>query len=447
MRKVTLAWCSGAIFFSAVTSAALVGMFRRLGASTFTIGVLSAIPPAVMLIEPLSSYFVRRATWRKRFFLSTAYPGRIVWIPLVMVGWLLPESRLAIPIMLALVVVYRLSQDISSPAWFAWIMEIVPADERGRFWGSRQSWGTLSGTVAAVLLGRYLGTSPPFEKFVVFFTIAAVCGWLDIFIHRGVHGVAVTPMPPEEQPSLRDVLTQPLRDPRFRPLVIFTFCFALAGQLGGAMFQILLLEEIHLSYFEISLFLSGVVGGLVVVSSRVWGRLMDNLHEGERLVFYACTTLMGLVAFSWSMVPTRAHVPIALVFVVAGIATAGYQISNMNLVIAYSPPEARASYMAVNIAMGGLGSMIGSMISGAAAQAFAGMSAAWGPFILTPVRTLYLVAGTAQILCLPLLVRIRQPDSRPVRRYIGQLFSLNPFDRRTWGYVRRKLGAATRQAR
>ncbi|HNZ38109.1 MAG TPA: hypothetical protein PKN69_01130, partial [Candidatus Latescibacteria bacterium] len=72
------------------------------------------------------------------------------------------------------------------------------------------------------------------------------------------------------------------------------------------------------------------------------------------------------------------------------------------------------------------------------------MSYTWGPFILTPLRTLYLISFSGRILALLLLPLIREPASVPLGVYVRQLLSMNPFDRDTYVYIKRKFSPPVR---
>ncbi len=437
IRRVILAWCFGSIFVQGIGSAPLVGMFRGLGASPFIIGLLAAIPALTMIVQPVSSYIVMRTGSRKRLFLWAAYPGRLVWIPIVLLGAYLPANNTTIALMLALVLLSRLSTELTIPAWFSWISELVPENRKGEFWGLRMMWGTIFGTASALYLGYYLGDSPPFSKFVVFFCVIAVLGWLDIFVHRGVVGVRMEPTPASVR--LSSLISRPLRDLSFRPILIFTVCFSFATQLGGSMFFLLLLEEIKLSYLQISLYVAGLLGLFTILSSRLWGRLIDNLREGERLVFAASAAIVALVALPWTMMQAGQHIPIAVTIAVSGIGWGGLQVAVVSLLTAYSPAKERAVYVAVHASAAGLGNMIGALTAGTLASLLAGHSYQLGPIVLTPLRVVYAISAAARFSCLFLLPMIRQPDSRPISAYVRRMMSLNPFDRETWIYVRHRL--------
>jgi len=437
MRKVIVAWCMGSIFFNGITGAPLVGMFRELGASVFGIGLLAAIYPFATLAQLLASYAIARTGSRKRMFIWGAYPGRLIWIPIVALAFFLPPGTGTVAALFCLVLFGRLSDSLSGLAWFSWVSDLVPEEERGNFWGTRQMWGYVFGITTSIALGYYLGTSPPFHKFVVFFCIVAIFGWLDVFIHRGVTGIRFHV--PAARQTLAQMIWQPLRDTNFRPLVIFTTLFGFSCQLGGGLFQLMLLEEIKLSYFEISLYLAGLLGGVSMISSKLWGHLMDNLREGERLVFMACAVIVALIALPWSMIGARQHLPITVNIAVSGLGWAGYQIALTGLLIAYSPPGSRATYFAVHAVATGFGNALGAVVSGWLAESFAGLEVIWGPFKLTQLRTLYLISGLARLLCLFLLPIIRKPDSHPIGVYVRRLLSLSPFSWGTYVYVRGKL--------
>jgi MFS family permease len=436
LRKVILAWCLGIVFFDGVAGAPMVGMFRSLGASPLWIGLLAALPPVATLVQPLSSYIIARTGSRKRLFLWSAYPGRLMWIPIVLLGYFLPSSGLTIGLLFFLVLVTKLSDSLSGPAWMSWISDLVRENELGRFWGTRQMWASLFSITGAMSLGYYLGTAPPYYKFIIFFTFITLLGWLDVFIHRAVWGVRleVSPTPP----SLRELVKVPLSDPSFRPLALFFGLFSFAVLVGGAMFPLLLIEEFKLSYFEISFFF-GIQAVFMIASSRLWGRLIDNIHDGPRVVFLISASIIALLAPPWTMIGVDQRFLVGLNFALGGIGWGAYQIAFTGLVIGMSSRESRAMYFAVTSVASGLGSAIGAVCAGAIAQHFEGFFFVWGPLKLTQLRMVYLVSGISRLSCLLLLPFIRQPKSLPIGTYVQRILTLNPLQRGTYVYIRGKF--------
>ena len=450
-RMVILAGGFGMAFVYGSGGAPLVGMFRQLGASPFWIGVLAAIPQLANLMQPVGSMIVARTGSRKRTFLRAANTGRAAWFVIIAAAYFLPPE-IAVVTLLALVLFTRMCESVAAPAWYSWVSDLVPENEQGSFWGAKEMWGRIVGTTASVALNYYLGNSPPFGRFLVFFALVATFGLVDTFIHRGVSGVVLKV--DEDKRSLRDVFLEPLRDRTFLPLILFSVFFAFSCNLGGGMFALMLIEEIDLSYVEIALYVSGLLGVASIVSARLWGRLVDNLREGPRLVFSLCCAVIASLALIWPVTAPRQHSLIALNVALGGIGWSGWGVALMALIAGLSKQENRASYMAMHSVAFGLGSVIGSITGGQLAEylevlapgwqpfglwGMAIPTLEWGPVKLTQLRVIYLLTGISRTLSLLLLLFIRPPESLPMGVYVKRLFSLNPFERGTYVYIRQKF--------
>ena len=465
MQKVIVAWVFGMIYAYGITGAPLVGMLTELGATPFWIGVLAAIPSFGMICQLLGSYIVRRTGSRKRVFLRFAYPGRILWLVMISLAAFLPPGLTTVIALLSIIFVARLSDIMAGPAWIAWISDLVPEKSRGSFWGTRQMWGGISGTVGMLALNYYMGDSPPFFKYMVFFSFVAFMGWLDVFTHRGAPGIKVER--DAEPPGFIKMFRDPIVDKQYGPLLLFGGFFCFTSAMGGSMFYLMMLKEVNLSYFEISLYMCGLLGGISALSSKPWGRLVDNVKGGARLSFCVTCTIVTVIMFVWPLVGPRAHGTIIPIMVFSGIGWSGMTVATNTLLFGLSPQKERANYIAMYTLVAGVGSMLGGITSGTLAEwltntqfavnplipdpAFTPLSAvpvlprginiSFGPLLLTPLRTVYLIAGTAQSLTLLLLVFVKEPEMKPVMTYIRRLFGLNPFARRTYVYLRLKLSA------
>jgi MFS family permease len=437
MNHVIVAWFFGMVYTYGVTGAPLVGMFREAGATPFLIGLLTAVPSFAMLFQIIGSYVVTRTGSRKRVFLFLTLPSRLVWILVTAFAVMLPPGVSTVTLLLALVLVSRLADFAAGPAWLAWMGDLIPEDERGNFWATRQMWGNIGGTVGMLALNWYLGESPPAHRYFVFFLIVSFMGWLDSYIHRGVHGVKVNM--DQEQPGVLEMFRQPLRDKRFAPFLFFLLLFHTAVSISGSMFYLMMLEEIHLTYFEISLYVAALFGGISIISSRFWGRLIDRHWDGARLVFVVTCAGIAMTAFAWPLVEYRQHWLIGLIIGSAGFIWSGWGVALMTLLNGLSPSKQRVSYMAMFGVTVGLGAMMGGMIGGWIAESLQGFSTTYGPLILTPFRSTFLVAGILQVLFFTALSRIRQPESLPIGVYVRRLFSLHPFARGTYTYLWRTV--------
>jgi MFS family permease len=436
--KVIVGSGLGMAFWIGTTDAALVGMFRHLGAGPFLIGLLAGITSFSLVLQPVGSWLVARTGSRKRMFVRICLFSRAMWFVIVAGIWLLPPGYGTALTLFGLVLFSRLSEAVASPPWTSWISDLIPDGEQGRFWGRRQMWARGASVVSSLVLNYYLGSDPPMARFIVFFLFLAVCGTVDIWLHRAVHGLILERH--ETPPSLWQTMRQPLTDPLFRPLLLFGAFFSFGCSLGGAMFHLMMLEEMSLTYFEISIYLAGILGGMTVLSSKLWGRLVDNLAEGPRLVIYATSVAAAIMVFLWPVTPVRGHLLIGVNVLMGGIVWSGWQVAIMALLVATSPQRDRAAYIAMYWVLHGLGGVAGATLSGWLVEAFQGMSYTFGPLILTPIRTVYLLSGIMRgVACVAFLPAVRMPDSRPVGVYIRRIMALSPLSRGTYVYIREKF--------
>ena len=425
------------MFITGISGAAIVGLFVAMGATPAWVGMLAAASHMGKVFQPLGSFILSRAGSRKRTFLRLTYIGRIVWWPIIAVALFMPPGLPAVVLLFLLVLISRLSDALGYPAWYSWMTDLSPEDRRGYFWGTRQMVGGVTGIVFALVLNYFLGDSPSSYRFAGFFVIVAITGWIDVFLHRGIVGVKL----PEgaERPSLANIIRTPVADRQFLPILVFAFFFSVATSLGGGMFHLMLLTEINLSYFEIAVYVSGVQGIAGILAARVWGRMIDNIREGDRLVFFLTSLIMSFVPFIWPFTPARSHGLITLALVLSGIGWSGWHIATSSLLAAYSPQMRRADYVSIFMVTAALGNMIGAAGGGYLTEAFTGVTIMLGSYALTPIRAAYVISATARVASLFLMPFIRKPESHPVRWYMRQVLTLNPLDRSSYVFLWGKI--------
>jgi hypothetical protein len=89
---LTLSVREGAIntvFATLVGGTFLVGFALELGATSTQIGILSALPPLLNLVQILGSYFVTKAGSSKRVCVLSAALYRLVWLVITLLPLLL----------------------------------------------------------------------------------------------------------------------------------------------------------------------------------------------------------------------------------------------------------------------------------------------------------------------------------------------------------------------
>jgi MFS family permease len=422
-HAVMLQWTGGAF----LTAFALV-----LGAGPALIGLVASLPLLVRLSQLYMSWRIERAGRWRRSALLGGVVGRgapLLLLPLALVPeGALPQSvRLAL--LLAVLVLGGIGGALFDIAWITWMAELVPPQVRGAFFAARNRVTGAAGLVAAMLAAIAVdqwraargaagatGAAPDGQALVygVLFAAGALVGL------AGLRWLRHVPEPRRtesraEGPTLRETLTVPLRDAAFRPMLGFAAAWGLAMGVAAPFFAVFMLQELHMSLLGVTA-TTALMTLVTSVAQRRLGRLSDRF--GTKTVLRAGTLLYVLTPLPWLLATPGTWwgvwLPIGLLHVGSGLATAAVDLTLNPLVLKLAPDGRRASYLA----------SFGATY--AAAQAAAPLG---GGALLVALQhggmarpasfgVLFLTAALLRALAVPVLRFVHEPGATSVGRMI-----------------------------
>ncbi|MEO0079416.1 MAG: MFS transporter [candidate division WOR-3 bacterium] len=399
----------------------LAGLALFLGANSFQIALLSAIPTLVTGFSFLSGILVRRAGARKPLVLVTAGIGRSVYV--VLVPFLLLGLRVKLPLFLVTVGVSSIMMVIAGTVWTSWISELVPEERRGRFFGLRNGILGITGVTASYLAGRGMdwlkanGHEP--LGYGLAFGLAVIFGLLSTLLLTQQPESGPLPRPDLD---LREMLFGPLQEPQFRRLTGFLTAWFLTGTLASPFYLVHLIKNLHFSFTAIAIY-SMIGGGVGFLFQLFWGRVVDRF--GSRPVTVVNFALVGVMPFLWLFATPSFRLPIWLDGVLNGMVWTGASLGLWNLLLDLADnPNRKESYFAIYSVVTGLGAFIASLVAGGVAQMLSGLHLVILGADFYNYDLMFLLAGIARFACLPLLLRIQEPKSKPVRHTIRALGNL-----------------------
>ena len=194
------------LFINWATGMVMTGYALWLGATPAALAVLGALPSVGQLAAPLA-LFSRGS--RQRLSIVLAGGGRAIFAGVLILP-LLPEN-MRIP---GLLIIAALSQLVIAPVnvlWTSWMADLVPEKERGRYFGFRNAFLGLVGTVGNLAAGTLIdGLGKPWGFLLVLF-VGVAAGVAASSILRWQYEPPAKPNPLK----LRD-LAAPFSDRRFR---------------------------------------------------------------------------------------------------------------------------------------------------------------------------------------------------------------------------------------
>jgi MFS family permease len=399
----------------------LTGLALWLGANSFQIALLSAIPALVAAFGFLSGYLVRWAGERKNLLVWTAGIGRSVFI--VLVPFLLLRMKVHLVLFFVTVALSSLIMNIAGTVWQSWISDLVPEERRGRFFGLRNAIHGIIGVVTAYLAGRGMdwlkaGGHEPLG-YALAFGLAVIFGLVSTLLLLRQPEPEMAPRPAL---SLRSTFIGPLKEPQFRKLIVFLAAWFVTGTLASPFYIVHMMKNLQFSFAAIGVY--SIIGGVTgMVMQLLWGRAVDRF--GSRPVTILNFSLVGVMPLLWLFATPSFRLPIWGDALMNGLVWSGASLGLWGLLLDLADdPSHRESYFAIYNTVTGLGGFAASMLSGVIAQALHNFHVTVAGQSFINYHVMFLAAGLLRFVSLPLLLRVRERDSKSVRHTVQAIGTL-----------------------
>jgi len=408
-----------AMFFINWTSGSvLTGYALHLGVTPTALGLIASVPLLGQAISPLAAWLVGRRGRRKGVAVGTALLGRGLWVLAALLPLLPVPDEAKGALLVALVALSSLFIAANGALWTAWMGDVVPWKERGRYFGLRTGVLGIVGTVANLLAGVWLDrVQAPFSFQAVLLTatVAGVAAAVVLSKHDE---------PPLDSARLpmRRTFTLPMSDPTFRRLLVFAVYWAFAIMLASPFVIPYFLNHLRMTYVQVAIW-SAISAASALLLAPAWGRLADRV--GNRPVLAVSTFLAGtLLPLTWMLAAPGRLWPIWLSGVVDALVWSAINPGIFNLSLATTPRENRAAFIAVFSALTGVAGFVGGLVSGPLLELYRALGpapgASAGGWSWTAYHTLFATSATLRMLAWTLLRRVPEEGAWRTRELLSR---------------------------
>ncbi|RCJ35374.1 MFS transporter [Nostoc minutum NIES-26] len=386
--------------FSLITGGILLSNFLvELDASPIVFGMLSSIPMLVNLIQPLGAYLSERTTSRFQYALRTYGISRLLWlflvIGIVIFYWGGINSHQLMVLTLLIVLATHLLGGLGNASWLSWIAMIVPRRLRGRYFGLRNSAGSLTNLLCLPLAGLAVSHCPggALQGYgvvllvgIVFGIVGLWCQYFQVDVNPQLQNTVVEyPQNSESFIPQKDELgdeslsianisspqnnfaSSIWKNSNFLSFLLYFGLWMLAVNISAPFFNLYMLDTLHLDVSLVTLYTS-IQAGANLLMLILWGKLADKI--GNRPILIAVGILVAVSPLLW-LGTSNHHLDIwlwlPLLHILAGVTWAAIDLCNNNLQIGITPIKNQAIYFAIAAAVSGasgaLGTTIGSFIA------------------------------------------------------------------------------------
>lgn len=367
------------VVFSSTCDAILIGTIMTafalyLGARPAQVGILTAVAFWAQLLQGPGVLLIERLRARKRIAVVAILVSAIAPIALVALAFA-EASRPARFGLVGAVALYCGASAFAGCAWSAWTRDLVPDEIRNRFTARRTRLAVLAGVIVSLLAAGALDVAARGRETgaMVYAGLFALAFAARILSAATLSRAPEPAMPPSSRPArLVELLREPLRNPRFTPLIRFTASWQFAVNLAQPFFTVFLLQQ--LGFGVTFVMLLTIVSQLANIwSLKRWGALSDRYGAKSVLNAAAPTYVICIAAMigaSQLGATWFGAAYLVLLHVAMGVAGAGVTLGSGALALGLSPAGAAAPYLSLNALISSLAGGFAPVLGGLGAEFF-----------------------------------------------------------------------------
>lgn len=426
LRYANLDGAFAAAFITLVSGAFVVNYAKHLGASDLWIGVFTAIPSFIGLLQ------IPGAIWGRSYptFKKFVSPGGLIWrlfhLPLAIVPFLVATTDLKLAIMLASVALAAIAVQIVGPIYNDWLAEMIPPNSRGWFFSRRNRIGAVMGALAALAGGLLTDYFKRTQQIDVGFSVTCMVGiglsLISMFFYYKMSDIPRTNPLKVSLASGLKAMNAPFVDRDFRKVLFFFTFYIIAQSFAGNFFSAFAFETIGMSMTLLQLTaVCHAVGN--VLASRFFGFLADKY--GNKPLLTLLTVGIALTPFQWVLLRPGQDLYNALILgpghIFTGMCWSGIAIAQYNLLLATAKEEDRANYIGAGLAlqavMGAVGPMLGAVVMNALRPSLGAEQA---------YHMIFYITMGLRVASLLLLAPVREVGAASLRGALKEMVKVSP---------------------
>jgi HEAT repeat protein len=371
LRYANLDGAFATAFATLVGGTFLVGFVKANGGSDIWIGLLTAIPSLLGILQIPGSILGRRFEGFKSYVLPGGALWRIFYLPFVALPLLAiaPDAKLLI--LAICVTLASFSQLLVNPIYNDWLAELVPQTSRGWFFSRRNALlagvGTGVGVIGGLILDYMRKEDDPMNGFAMVFGLGLFCALLSQIFFNRMRDVPRTNVMREGLAEALGAFKRPMADRKFRTVLIFFVAFIFGQTFPGNLFGAYALESLHLPFTVIQCCGAAQAVGSIL-AGKWWGYFADKYGNRPLLLIAGLGISLTPIAWMLTKPDQLAYNTTVLIIghIYSGIVWGGVAVCQFNLLLATAKVEDRANYLGVGMAtqalIGGIAPLVGAQV-------------------------------------------------------------------------------------
>jgi MFS family permease len=319
----------------------LSGYIVYLGGSDFLVGILNNSSTWASFVGLFSFLIFERREKRKKLLITLNIASRLLICSIIFLPLISKNNTIMLTALTVMVVGGNLLWGLYGVGSTVWLMDLLPKDKsRNNYIYTRMFFLRVAFTFFTILMGVVLDWfDKSYTGFLIVFVTSIFLSITDVVILMKIKepGSKIN----KKEPFTLNMFFQPIRNEKFRLLLIFIFLFYFSMGISSSFTSLYQIRYLKLDYSLISI--ANVICYIVLIAfTSFWGRV--EAKKGLKFVFSLTSLFIISELLIYSFLTDRTIYLIFLGPILSGIGYSGFNVTVMTYRFDITPKLNRTIY-------------------------------------------------------------------------------------------------------
>ncbi len=340
-----------------IASASFISAFAMyLGLSDLALGIYAILDTMTNVIQIFAAPLFSKIGQSKRIVLANYSIYRISSISMAFIPFLSNDIGIRTILFFILATIYAITGEMGYITFVNWRMTLIKKEDRTTFVAKRNF---LKNTVVlafslimGIVLDKFTASGYELYGFIILFLIVFIIAFIDIAIRIKTYKPEII----QEKISVKDNITIPAKDKKFRSVLITCGLNRFAYGIGTMYLNVFLLRYLNISYLYYSV-LNILVNLSEAFSSKYWGKKSES-RNWSKIILPMCVIFIIVFSILLSFNNKQLLYLLPIIYILIGFGNSSYEMYDHIAIYETAKDKLQTSYVTFERFIEGIVTMI-----------------------------------------------------------------------------------------
>lgn len=345
-----------------IASTSFISAFAiYLGLSDLAIGTYTVLDTITNVLQVLAAPLFSRIGQSKKIVLTNYSIYRISSVSMAFIPILSSNINVRTILFFIFATIYAITGEMGYITFVNWRMTLIKKEDRPTFAAERNFFKNTIVLAFSLIMGvvfdRFTKSGYELYGFMILFAIVFIIAFIDIAIRIKTYKPDII----QEKISMKDNITIPAKDKRFRSVLITGGLNRFAYGIGTMYLNVFLLRYLHLDYLYYSI-LNILVNLSEAFSSKYWGKRSEK-RDWTKIILPMC--IIFILSFSMLLLFNNNQLSYILpfIYILIGFGNASYEMYDHIAIYESAKDKLQTSYVTFERLVEGVVTMLLPLLS------------------------------------------------------------------------------------